>query len=159
MSECEKANAEQGRRGPTGPAQTLTVTAGRSAGSRLGDDCKEDNVSPKARLDAADGAVNVPIRRRAYRTVIAVLVHSEQRVNQRTGAPFQPAHRPRLGNRPACLGDDNWFAALYLGDEARDASLRTQHVYGSAAHTRSLANLDGQIKPAGATPTCRVASG
>lgn len=49
-------------------------------------------------LSATDGSVNVPIGRRANRTVMAVLFYSQQRVINPEGAPAFLAHRPKLRN-------------------------------------------------------------
>lgn len=102
----------------------------------------------KTRLAATDGAVKVPIRRQANRTVIAVLVHSEQRVIRRDGALFYLAHRPKLRNTLAGAGDDNSFAAFYSGNEAREVSLRIIDIDDFAAHMGSLAKRGALIKPA-----------
>ena len=86
-------------------------------------------------LDATDGAVNLQISRRSNRTVIAVLVHSEQRVIQRDGALFHLAHRPKLAT--------GWPARVMtivrralLGQRGGEVSLRIGDIDGLAAHTQ-----------------------
>jgi|SRR5579883_338910 len=91
---------------------------------------------------------DVLVGRRANRTVVAVLVHSEQWVIQRDGALFDLAHRPKLCNRLACPGNENSLAPIYSGNEAREMPLRIGDIDGFAAHTRSLADRGGLIKPA-----------
>lgn len=113
-----------------------------------GCEVKERRVA-ETRLVAIDGAVNFPIRCRANRTVIAVLVHSEQRILQPDGALFHLAHRPKLRNRVACPSDDDSLAALYSGNEAREVSFRIGDIDSFAAHMSSLASRDGLIKLAG----------
>jgi hypothetical protein len=104
---------------------------------------------PKTPLATTDGAVKVPTGRHANRTVIAVLVHSEQRVIERDRALFYLAHRPKLRNRLAGAGDDDSLAALCQGNEAREVSLRIGDIDGLAVHPRSLANRGELIKAAG----------
>jgi len=75
---------------------------------RMVGDRKESGAS----LDATDSAVYIPIVRRADLTVVAVFVHSEQRIIRRDGAPFCPAHRPKLRNGFACP-DDGYSLATF----------------------------------------------
>ena len=110
-----------------------------AAPRREGDECDRNDVSPKTRLDATDDAVKFSIRHRANRTVVAVLVHSQQRVIQGDGALFDLAHGPKLRNRLTCPGDDNSFAPLYSRNEVREVNLRIGDIDGFAAHAHSLA--------------------
>lgn len=108
------------------------------------------------RAAATDGVVNIPISRRANRTVIAVLVDSEQRVIQRPGALFDLPHGPKLRNGLACPRDDNSLAALYSTNEAREVRVRIGDIDSFVAHTCSLANRGELIKLAwsGNCPVC-----
>ena len=110
------------------------LQAVRDEAFRTREECTRSRRPRETRLEAADRAVDVPIGRRANRTVIAIFVHPEQRVIKRNGALSPLAHRPQLRNGLACSRDDNSFAALHSSDEAGEPQLSIADADDSAAH-------------------------